>query len=450
MSVLTILNEIEEARGSNAKIDIFAEHADIVLLRRVLVAALDPSLTYYVTKVDDDVDFVDEDDAMDDDDYIEIVLQLLDELNSRAITGNAAKTKVKSVLSIGTERQGSWFMRILLRNLRIGLSTTSINKVVPDLIVPFSVMLAHTLRTEQSSNGMRIIDHVRYPVRVEPKLDGLRLITVKSRGKVTMYTRNGTVIETLPSIVASIAASPVDDIVLDGEAMGKDWNESASVMMSRTSKKDDSTMVYNVFDAMSLSAWNVRSQDEPLSARSDRVISFVKSCASENVVAVPFIIVTSETELRKEFSRLMSIGHEGAMVKRQDAPYEWKRSKSILKLKPVTTYEGVVVGLHTGRVGTKNEHVLSGLNVMLPNGVKTRVGSGLNDSNRADIQLNPDKWIGAIVECEAQPDPMTTDGLTVDGKMRFPIFVRERDVGDVSIELRTLSEKVKAGKHVDG
>jgi len=82
---------------------------------------------------------------------------------------------------------------------------------------------------------------------------------------------------------------------------------------------------------------------------------------------------------------------------------------------------------------------------LLPNGVITNVGSGFNDSVRAQIQLEqPDNWIGRIVECEAQPDPMTSDGLTEDGRMRFPVYVRTRDKSDVDPKVMSAFEAYKS------
>jgi ATP-dependent DNA ligase len=128
----------------------------------------------------------------------------------------------------------------------------------------------------------------------------------------------------------------------------------------------------------------------------------------------------------------MNDGYEGVMLKMLNTTYEWDRSKNILKLKPCVTYEGVIVGWYEGRRGTKREGLFGGFRVVLPNGIVTRVGGGFNDAARAQIQLDdPDTWTGKIVECEAQPDPLTNDGLTEDGKMRFPVYLRTRDPSDV-------------------
>ncbi|NBO55541.1 MAG: hypothetical protein EBU84_13345, partial [Actinobacteria bacterium] len=113
------------------------------------------------------------------------------------------------------------------------------------------------------------------------------------------------------------------------------------------------------------------------------------------------------------------------------SPYVFKRSDSVRKMKPVTTYEGVVVGHYQGNLGSKREGMWGGFEVVMPNGIVTRVGGGYTDAVRAEIDLDPGSYVGRIVEVEGQPDPLTDDGLTRDGKVRFPVFVRFRDNRDV-------------------
>jgi hypothetical protein len=100
-------------------------------------------------------------------------------------------------------------------------------------------------------------------------------------------------------------------------------------------------------------------------------------------------------------------------------------------MKPVATYEAIIVGHYEGRRGSKREGLWGGFEVVLPNGVVTRLAGGFTDKMKSEINLDPDSWIGRVVEMEGQPDPLTGDGLTRDGKVRFPVFIRERDVRDV-------------------
>jgi hypothetical protein len=76
----------------------------------------------------------------------------------------------------------------------------------------------------------------------------------------------------------------------------------------------------------------------------------------------------------------------------------------------------------------------------MSNGIITRVGGGYTDKLKSEIGIDPNAWIGKIVEVEGQPDPMTKDGLTKDGKVRFPVFLRERDLRDVDQKIVTVGQ----------
>lgn len=437
-SVISILEQLEETAGSNAKKEILQVNRKNDLLRQVFIAAQDPYRVYYVNKFKMPSARAAEA-ALTDDVMMRSFLIFLDKLSSRQLTGNAAKSAVTELFSCMSELQQKWCQRILMHNLRCGVQETTVNKVWPDSIKSFSVALAHTLKSEFTrGEGIKILDKVNYPVRVEPKLDGLRCVAVKHNGEVTFYTRNGTVLETLPKIKKALEEASYDNLVLDGEAMGDDWNESASVLMSSKSKKDDDNIAYNVFDAVPADDWFAQQSTIPYADRCKLAHEAVLSCVNfdqnekPRVRLVPRFFANNEDELKTYFAECMNQGYEGVMLKRMDTPYEWDRSKNILKLKPCVTYEGVIVRHYDGRKGTKHEGKFGGFHVVLPNGVVTRVGGGFNDAFRADVQLNgADSYIGKIVEIEAQPDPLTTDGLTKDGKARFPVFTRFRDASDV-------------------
>lgn len=445
-SVIDVLEELENAQGSNAKKEILAHNRENELLKRVLIAGLDPYAVYFVNKfkVPDALKTL----AASDDVVMTALLDVvLPALASRSVTGNGAKELLWMSFQLLDERQQKWYTRVILRNLRIGVQGSTVNKVWPDLIKGFTVSLAETLKSEfVKGEGIKILGRVSYPVRVEPKLDGLRCIAVKKAGVVTLYTRSGSVLETLPTIKRALEEAEYDDLVLDGEAMGEDWSESASVLMSKKVKKDDSRITYHVFDAILLDEWVEQECSTQLCDRSNVVSWVVEPLANKGlpIKQVPYQLVHEEKKLLEVFQRSMEDGHEGVMLKDDHAPYTFKRSDNVLKLKPCVTYEGTVVGHYEGRKNTKREGQFGGFEVLLPNGAITRVGGGFNDAVRATIQLEgPDSWIGKVVECEAQPDPMTKDGLTEDGRMRFPVFVRERDTMDVDLTIITSYEKFR-------
>lgn len=428
-TVIDILEELETTSGKNARLEILEAARNNAVLKQLFFAAQDPYTVYYVSKFKMPKPTSK---PLDDDDVIDSFLKdLLPKLSSRTLTGNAAKDAVAAQFEAMTESQQKWCLRVLLKNLRVGLQESSINKVWPGIVKSFAVALARTVNsTFTRGEGIKILDKVQYPVRVEPKLDGLRFIAVKKDGEVTFYTRNGTVLESLPTIRAALEKAKYDNIVLDGEAMGKDWNESASVVMSKT-PKDDRNMFYNIFDAMPVQDWIDQESDIVYSDRCKLVTEVVKIVNQDCVRQVPHIMANNEDELKAYFAECMNAAFEGVMLKTLDTTYEWDRSKNILKLKPCVTYEGTVVGQYEGRLNTRRTGQFGGFYVLLPNKVITRVGGGFNDVLRAEIQADFQAWYGKIVECEAQPDPMTKDGLTEDGKMRFPVYTRTREASDV-------------------
>lgn len=433
-NVLEILEALASDNSRNFKEELLKKHRHNDLLKRIFVATSDPYTNYFVNKFK--MPKTSLSDETSDNSTVTDFLDTLHKLSSRAVTGNAARDLVEKKFHCMTPLEQKWCLRILLRNLRVGVMETTINKVWPGSIKKFSVQLAETLAsTHDPKKGIIITDEITYPVRVEPKLDGLRCIAIKHNGVVTMFTRSGSEIDTLPTIKAAIESAIWDNFVLDGEVAGKDWNESASVVMSKKNNKNDDGMTYSVFDAVAFDEWQDQNSEDDLVERVKLVEELVAVVDDPHVVQVVGKTVKDHTELMSFYSDSMDKGFEGIMVKSLKSPYIFKRSDAVLKLKPVATYEGVVVGHYEGNRGSKREGLWGGFQVLMPNGVITKCGGGFNDKIRAEIGINPDAWIGRIVEVEGQPDPLTSDGLTADGRVRFPVFVRVRDPRDVDSKI---------------
>jgi hypothetical protein len=427
-NVIEVLEQLESDNSRLFKEKVLTDNKDDLLLRDFLTMAFDPWKNWGVAKYNRPDPLPGN--SNHEDVGLSAFIALLEVLNSRTLTGNKAREAVEAAMSQFDAVGQKWCERLLWRNLRCGVSATTINKIWPGSIVPFAVALAESLTTVGVNGDFKITDPVKYPVRVEAKLDGLRLIAVKNRGEVSLFTRSGTPIETLPKIVQAIKDLKEDDIVLDGEVMGEDWNESASVVMSSKSKKDDSTMRYHVFDIVDFTAWQQQVSNTHYRAR---LLDLQLTIG--DTLGTPFRYVKSttandETELRQFYNECLAEGYEGVMLKRLDTPYQWKRTDAILKMKPVATEEGVIVGWHLSPEKTKRAGQFGGFHVLTKNGVVTKVGGGYTDVLKKQIQdEGPDTYIGRIAEVEHQPP------FTNDGKLRFPVFSRFRDAADVDPQI---------------
>ena len=429
MNVIQILELLESDGSRLFKEDVLDKNSSSNLLLRTFSLTFDPWKNWGVSKYEKPTTFGAEGHS---DDLLSEFLDLLERLDKRELKGNAARDAVSAIIARGDNLSQKWFERILWRNLRCGVSHSTVNKIWPGTVRPFAVALAGSLATKGVNGDFKIIDTVSYPVRVEAKLDGLRCIAVKHGGEVTLYTRNGTVLETLPRIKAAIENLDSDNFVLDGEVMGLDWNESASIVMSAKSKKDDSSMLYHVFDWVPLHDWQIQKCNLDYGTRQAYLAACLGGDALKNIGPFRYVkakVCAKESCLREFYAECLSEGYEGVMLKDLGAKYVWKRSSAILKMKPVSTEEGVIVGWYEASAKTKRAGSFGGFRVLTANGSVTRVGGGYSDKLKSVINVNPDSWIGKIVECEHQP-PFTNTGA-----LRFPVFVRFRDASDVDSKI---------------
>jgi len=422
MNAIEILEKLESDNSRLFKEALLREHKGNETLRRALVMAADPWKNWGVIKYDKPPSSG----VGHGDDVLTSFMDLLDLLNDRKLTGNKARAAVEGSIGAFDELGQKWAERLLWRNLRCGVSATTINKVWPGSVVPFAVALAESLTTKGVNGDFTINDPIKYPVRVEAKLDGLRCVAVKHRGEVSMFTRSGTPIETLPRIKAALEALKADDFVLDGEAMAGSWEDSASVMMSSKTKKDDSGMLYHVFDCVGFEDWQAQKSETHYNARLLDISMVVGDVQGTPFRYVKSTLAADETELRSFYAECLDEGYEGVMLKDMAAPYRWKRSDAILKMKPVATEEGTIVGWYEAKESTKRAGQFGGFVVLTPNGVTTRVGGGYSDDLKSKIfSEGPETYVGRIAEVEHQPP------FTPTGAMRFPVFSRFRDQSDV-------------------
>jgi bifunctional non-homologous end joining protein LigD len=155
----------------------------------------------------------------------------------------------------------------------------------------------------------------------ERKLDGIRLLAFKRGREVRLLTRNQVLRnESYPTYVEAIAALPLADAILDGEATGM-WEER------------DVASGYHLFDVLWLDGKDVTAL--ALDAR--------RKLLCELPLQPPLYLVQRLDESRP-WERACAEGWEGVIAKRRDAPYEHRRSRNWLKMKCEANQELVVGG----------------------------------------------------------------------------------------------------------
>ena len=112
-----------------------------------------------------------------------------------------------------------------------------------------------------------------------------------------------------------------------------------------------------------------------------------------------------------------------------DKPYEFKRTKNLLKMKVMQTCDIRCIGIEEGQGKYKGT---LGAIICDYKGFELRVGSGFSDEQRKFFYENPNDIVGRIIECQFFEETHDKDGNL---SLRFPIFKTIRnDKNDVSYE----------------
>ena len=381
--------------------------------------ALDPLVTFGVKQVPERSDVLSGQGLA-----WEVFKELAEKLQNRELTGHAARDAINLAMAAATEEQwNDWYRRILIKDLRCGVSEKTVNKVVPGTVPVFTCSLAHdSAKHEKKMTGKK---------QIEIKLDGVRVITVIQGDKVEMFSRNGKQFHNFGHIIAEIQEVlkeyPVPyPLVLDGEVMSANFQD----LMKQVHRKDNveaNDAVLHLFDTIPLGCFKNGKWDKPQSFRSlitkhwveehKDVLKHVQALDWEDVDLDTDEGQTRFTELNKA---AVEGGYEGVMIKDVDAPYECKRTHAWLKAKPFieVTLEVKDVEEGTGR----NEGRLGALVCAGEDDgrmVQVNCGSGFSDSDRDSFWSSRSSLIGQLVEVRADAITQNQDGTY---SLRFPRF----------------------------
>jgi DNA ligase-1 len=180
---------------------------------------------------------------------------------------------------------------------------------------------------------------------VEWKLDGIRIQIHRRGDEVRIYTRNlNEITEALPGIAGAVRDLPVEQAVFDGEAlwMGEDGPAAFQDTVSRIDgDARPEGIVTFLFDLLHVDGDDLL--DTPLEQRAARLEAIAPS------LRIPALVTSDPTEGERVLEEALRAGHEGVVVKDAASIYgAGRRGKAWRKVKPVRTYDLVVLGAEWG------------------------------------------------------------------------------------------------------
>jgi len=305
----------------------------------------------------------------------------ISELAATTGSGSAAKRRqvLTHLLGSATNQEGDFLRRLLTGELRqgalAGLMADAVARAasVPADIARRALMLSGDL-TQMAATAMTGGEHelrevgfeIFRPIlpmlastaadvaeavsafdrsSVEWKLDGIRIQIHRRGDEVRIYTRNlNDITEALPGIVAVVRDLPVGQVVLDGEALWMTGDGPASFQETVSQIDRDAPprgVVTFLFDLLHVDGDDLL--DTALHERSAMLETVAPA------LKIPAVVTSDAAQGQRVLDESLRHGHEGVVVKDAASLYAaGRRGKAWRKVKPVRTYDLVVLGAEWG------------------------------------------------------------------------------------------------------
>jgi len=278
---------------------------------------------------------------------------------------------------------------------------------------------------------------------LERKFDGERCIARKVGDDVRLESRTGKdLTSTYPEVRAAVAAQHSEELVLDGEVVAYDGDQTSFNRLqqrlgaSRPSPEQVAKypVVYCVFDLLEVDGEDLT--DRPLVERRAQLTKAIRSSSALQPTEA------WRDDPQGRFAAACRSGWEGLIAKRADAPYVNGRSKDWLKLKCVWEQE-FVIGGYTDPAGSRSDFgaLLVGYNEKGSLRYAGKVGTGYTKDTLHDLGIRLRRLETAeSAFVDARPVPRGTHWTqpklvaqigfaewTSDGRLRQPRFLGLRD-----------------------
>lgn len=408
------INEINFSNSRLHKQAVLRKYKDDPIICKYLQIAFDPYKVYGIsTKKLNKI--VGVNDVYD----IETVFELFDYLELH----NTGTDKDISICQAALNNVSIWnreastiLAALICKDLSIGCDAKTINKEIPGLIPTFNVQLAN-----------KYFDKPEYvegkTFAITTKIDGGRIIALKENGQVTFYTRAGQKYEGLVDLEQEMLDKLPDGLCLDGEITllnnegipSKEAYKQAMKITRADGEKHGVKML--VFDAMLAEEFRDQKCERVWEERRRALNMIFDSRDLTYFELLPVLYEGEDTSMITTLlDEAVAAQQEGIMINLTLAPYEFKRTNYLLKVKKFNSADLRVIGFEEGT--GKYVGMLGALICDYKDNV-VRVGSGLTDNQRKEIWQNRFKYLDTIVEISYFEETKDSTGKK---SLRFPTF----------------------------
>lgn len=374
--------------------------------------------------------------------------QMLENLASRKLTGNAALSAIGDQYSLLSPRSAELLWRVLNKDMKAGFTENSVNKVSKDFI-PSSPYCRCSLPKD--------VDFEAWPwatgVISQIKADGMYFNGIVEPELVSFTSRPGQPFpkEGFEQLMEDFAqtfgplltshpefASGLNThgelLVLDAEG-NVCAREVGNGLINKLIKGTALSTGYK----LSAVLWDIIPKDKAVAKGKcetpylnrlrtlNGAVSMVRAMRQSNSVEViETKVVRSYEEAMTHYYDARRRKLEGTIAKKPGMIWKDGTSKDQVKLKQEVPVELEVYDFEEGKEGGKTAATFGSLKCKTSCGtLKVNVGSGFTDELRAEINANRYDWIGAIITVKANEIMYAKRGK-IEHSLFLPIFVERR------------------------
>ena len=420
--IYKMLQELQNEPSTNKKVEILEAYKSVYAKQFFLYTLNDvkygiKKTPTYTTLIESEINFGD-------------MLNLLDKLSSRELTGNAAIDAVSNLLNKCSEEDAYVFLCMLQKKTRCGVSSALVNKVYPNLItIPAKVMKAQPYSEKNMKN-------IVFPAISQRKCDGARCLGVNpslnSDEEVFFMSSSGKNYYGLSKLTEELSKL-LKNYVYDGELLVVDENER---VLSRKegngilNKSLHNTISEEEADRVRFVLWDCIHMDDYERDYSnddyEATYTILNSILTNEFKRISFVeskIVNNREEAFSHFKEMLARGEEGTILKNLSSKWENKRSKNCVKFKVVIQNTLKVIDFLKGK--EKYANSLGAILCESEDGlVQVKVGSGLSDEDRKTIWGHPEEYKGKFIEVESNGIILAEDGTY---SLFLPRFIEIRE-----------------------
>lgn len=419
--VVKIIKELEGVSSTKGKEHILRINSDNEILKKVLYYTYS-DMQYGIKKTT-----VKKMDFLPDEEYMWInIWKMFEDLSNSNINNDLVKKVSNTIGFFNDKEQQDLLIRMLLKDLRIGMNVKSINKAIPNLIPTFEVMKASSYDEKNSIIFNKKAKKEGYMMMI--KYNGIRGEIIKQDDKITVKSRQNKIVEGFYELNEAFKNMP-NGYLYEGEILAvgdfktsKEQFKETDKIYSTKGKKVG--LMIRLFDLIPINDFNKGVWEEKAKDRKDMLKKMIEKNNNPLVQFADIIYEGKDTDIIQ--SKLEGVSkdgvNEGLMVMLNNGIYESKRVKQILKCKLWQTADLEVIGL---KESNENPNTLGSL-ILDFNG-REQGCAGISDELKQLWWDNPKLIIGKIIECKYKE---ITEDKNGNKALQFCTFIRVRNDKD--------------------